>query len=171
MRSRPFQSRASTPVESSAWYERSLLSAIVGILAGLLAEGIIWHRWGARPPAGLSYLAVFCYGGAFIYDLLATHRHISLKDEFDRRGLVMPTCEGNPLLPAYPTMLQQIWSPATLLSVLYMPLIILLPGVGFGAAILHGLAGAANERVYQRSIEILRWSDSRRQPELFVIGS
>lgn len=142
---------------SERWYERAAPSAAVGMAVGLGVETFFWIVWGVWAPWPVMLLAATAYLTAFTYDVAATHRHVGLKAEFDKRGWVMPTCEGNPLLPAFPSLRQQVLSLATLMSILLVPLIVFVPGIGAGAAVLHGLAAAANKRAYQRARQVL-WS-------------
>ena len=146
-----------------SWYEHTWLYAGVGILGGLALQLLFWQLWGYVPPVWLSSLAVLCYVAGFLFDVGATHLHVRQKRAFEKRGLRMPTCEANPLLPAYPTLAQQIWNIATLLSLLYILVVAAMPGVGFGATSLHGLAGLGNYRVYRRSLLTLKMFDARRQ--------
>lgn len=143
------------------WYERTWLYAGVGILTGIVLELFIWRMWGYVPPLWFSISAALCYFAGFLFDMGATHLHISQKRGFDERGLEMPTCEANPLLPAYPTLLQQIFNISTLLSLLYIPLTAVMPGVGFGAALLHGLAGMGNFREHRRCLLTLQLFDDQ----------
>jgi hypothetical protein len=137
------------------WYERDWLLAATGIVLGVIIQGSIQRLFGVWSTPLLAGVATLAYGGAFVGDIVATHQHIGLKGAFEKRGLKMSTCEANPLLPAYPTLWQQIWSRATLFSLLLVPLIWLLPGIGSGAAALHGLAAAGNRRAYHRSLLLL----------------
>jgi len=141
------------------WYERDWLLAATGITLGVVFQAGIQYVLGVWSTTLLAGLATLAYGIALIADIAATHQHLGLRGEFERRGLKMPTCEANPLLPAYPTLWQQIWSRATLLSLLLIPLIWLLPGVGIGAVALHGLAAVGNRRAYHRSLMMLRLWD------------
>lgn len=153
-----------------SWYERTWLYAGIGILAGLLLQIVIWQVWGYVPPLWLSFLAALCYTAGFLFDVGATHLHVRQKHAFEERGLRMPTREANPLLPDYPTLMQQIFNTTTLLSLLYILLVIAMPGVGFGAAMLHGFAGLGNYRVYRRSSMILQLFDSRMQDNFLSEG-
>lgn len=141
------------------WYERDWLLAATGITLGVVFQAGIQYVLGVWSTPLLAGLATLAYSIALIADIAATHQHLGLREEFERRGLRMPTCEANPLLPAYPTLRQQIWSRATLFSLLLIPLIWLLPGVGIGATVLHGLAAAGNRRAYRRSLMMLRLWD------------
>ena len=85
-----------------SWYEHTWLYAGVGILGGLALQLLFWQLWGYVPPVWLSCLAVLCYVAGFLFDVGATHLHVRQKRAFEERGLRMPTCEANPLLPAYP---------------------------------------------------------------------
>lgn len=143
-----------------SWYERTWLHAGAGILSGLALQALFWQLWGYVPPLWLAVVAAVCYLAGLLFDMGATHFHIRQKRDFDARGLLMPTREANPLLPAYPTLAQQIWNTATLLSLLYVVLAAAMPGVGLGAALLHGLAGMRNWRAYKRCVLVLRAFDA-----------
>ena len=143
-----------------SWYERTFLYTGVGISTGLMLQLFFWRSWGFLPPSWLSSLAAICYVVGFLFNFVSTHLPIRLKSAFDERGLRMNSCAGNLLLAAYPTWAQQIWNVSTLYSLLFIPLVAMMPGVGFGAFILHGLAGMGNYRDYRRSLLTLNLFDT-----------
>jgi hypothetical protein len=144
-----------------SWYERTFLYTGVGISIGLMLQLFFWRSWGFLPPSWLSSLAAICYVVGFLFNFVSTHLPMRLKSAFDDRELRMnSSCEGNLLLAAYPTWAQQIWNVSTLFSLLFIPLVAIMPGVGFGAFILHGLAGMGNYRVYRRSLLTLNLFDT-----------
>src|SRR5260221_5686738 len=127
-----------------------------------IALGGLWLQvqFGLYPNRWVTAWGVGVYLIGYVIDIYATDRAHRIKPLFDKRGLDFPGVEANPLLPANPTLQEQIFSRSSLLYVLALPVIVLSPTSGMGMGIVKMVVGGlGNLKARTRTLATLQYID------------
>ena len=102
--------------------------------------------FGEHVPIWVGGLTIGLFAVCNAMDTVATYRALSLRCDYDDRGLPFPTYEANPLLPDAPSLGQLIFGKATVVALCFVPLMLLFPPVGWALAAGHAAAIIGNKR-------------------------
>jgi hypothetical protein len=141
------------------WYGDRKLFAITALVIYLLAEGVVLLLPKSLfPPVALTAVIIYLLGAVF--DFYFTWMTLRLQPEYERRNLSFPIYETNRFLANAKSPWQIVFSVATLATVLAIPLVWYIPGLGFGVGIGRLMAGATNLTVSNDLAKNLKIIDS-----------
>ncbi len=126
-----------------AWYGRLKIIIGIGVAAYFLVQLVLLYLPGWIAPV-VALAAIFLHLAGMAFDYYSTHAFLRFRPLYESRGLDFPCREGNILLAHASSPAQLIFSLPTLVSLLAIPLIWLLPGIGFGMGVGRLLVGVSN---------------------------
>jgi hypothetical protein len=138
------------------------MAILVG--AAFLVSGMVFGRAGTS--IWLTGAAVVVFVGSILLDTYVTAMCLSLKSQYDSRGLWFPIAEANPLLPEFPTVRQLIWSWPSLVGLMVLPLVVIFPLFGFSLALAVLIVVMGNLRRRKRMIRELTLFDYYQSQEM-----
>lgn len=126
-----------------SWYGRPKLLIVVGAAVYFLVQSLVLFLPGwIVPVVAMFSIALHLAGMAF--DYYSTYAFLRFRPLYESRGLDFPCREGNIFLSHASSPAQLVFSLPTLVSLLAIPLIWFLPGIGFGLGVGRFLVGASN---------------------------
>jgi hypothetical protein len=126
-----------------AWYGRLKIIIGIGVAVYFLAQSVMLYLPGWIVPV-VALSAIFLHLAGMAFDYYSTHAFLRFRALYENRGLDFPCREGNILLSHASSPAQLVFSLPTLVSLLAIPLIWLLPGIGFGMGVGRLLVGVSN---------------------------
>ncbi|MCA9905748.1 MAG: hypothetical protein KC547_17955 [Anaerolineae bacterium] len=141
------------------WFERRWLQVLTAFSLGF---GLLYVQAEFAPIHPTAFIAagLVSHLVGTAWDIYTTASTMRLKARFDQLGLEFPIYEANPLLPAHPTLADQLVSVSGLIGVAALPVIYYFPGIGVGSGVARLLAGIYNLRQKNRLLLTLDTLDN-----------